>query len=805
MRLFRQFIRVFWQRKKLYFIIIGIIFFFLWTQPRLPSSGTLKIYDKNKVLLFELAGNTGRKETISFSRFPNYLTEAVMASEDENYWQHAGVDVKAVARSLLLNIRSGKVVSGASTIPQQVVRLNTGSSSFLPLRIVNKLREICMAIRLSLTHSKQDIMTIYLNNVYLGYQNYGFQSAAQFYFHKNVDKLSLSESAYLVGMISSPGYYDPYHNRVEGDKRKKYVLGRMRTLGLISSEQQQTAQESKVAFSSPKTSIQAPHFVDYIIAQLPTLHVPSENISVYTTIDVDTYMLSQRIAADWVERLKERFNVHNASMIVLDNKTGAILSMLGGIDYFDTPNDGQVNMVTALRQPGSAIKPITYTAAFLKGYTPATLLYDVKKSFITKRGEGFIPNNFGDKYHGLVLAREALASSYNLPAVEMLDKAGIPLFVTTARTLGITTFTTEEEYDYSVTLGAKEVKLLDLANVYATLARKGNYLSPYGIDHIDDTNGRTIYSHPSQNPEQKLGTNGEQISFLITDILSDPEARMPGFGEKNYLTMSRPAAVKTGTTTDWHDIWTVGYTPSYTVGVWMGNNNNDAMRNISSATGAAPVWNQFFEEFLKDKPVEEFKRPNKIIEKEICAASGELPDDLCPERKSELFISGTEPKNKSKLHRAVKVDMRNNLLANRCPPELIKERVMIDYPLEVYSWALSTGKPVIPTEYSPLCGEDRPVITSRLFISITNPKQKAVFQNAPLLIRNQGITFEVNVSSGIEEVVWYVDNKNFSEEITPPFSTVYPLKTGTHIIYAEGIGSSDRVMSEKITFQVVEY
>lgn len=785
------------------FIVVAALI--IWTTPSFNTAGTEKIYDKNGRLLFEYAGNTGRKQTVSYERFPAHLIGAVTAGEDEQYFRHSGVDLKAIVRSAVLDLQAGRIVSGASTITQQVARLNTGPSSLLPMRVVKKIREVLIALRLSATYSKRDILNLYLNEVYLGNQNYGFQSASQFYFHKNVDKLSLAESAYLSGMISSPGRYDPYLHLSEGLKRQEYVLERMKALHLIDQEQFEAARSTDPAFAHPDLSIKAPHFVDYIHQELTRLGVNGSDVSVYTTLDLDSYELGQRIARDWVFRLRESANVSNAAMIVLDNRTGAIVSMIGGINYFDRAHDGQVNVAVSPRQPGSSIKPVTYTAAFLKGFTPATLIYDVKRSYLTKKGQGFIPNNFGDRYHGLVLAREALASSYNLPAVEMLRRAGLPAFLSTARALGITTFTDPDSYDYSITLGANEVTLLELSNAYATLARGGRYLETHAIDRVTDRNGRTIYQYSRPAPQQKLGTEGEQVAYLITDILSDPEARMPGFGEKNYLTLTRPAAVKTGTTTDWHDVWTVGYTPSYTVGVWMGNNNNDAMRNISSATGAAPVWNQFFEEFLKGTPQEQFHQPAGITRREICTTSGDLADPLCPKRRTELFAAGTEPKKQSTIYKLIHVDRRNGLLAESCPKDVIENEIVVDYPPEVYSWAIASEKPVIPKTVSPLCGAVAGTTSQKLSVTVTNPKQKAVFQNSPGLIKNQGISLEANVSPGIKTVEWYVDGSLLKSVNTFPFSAILPLKTGSHIVYAKGIGQTGSAVSDPVSFRVIDY
>ncbi|MDO8658643.1 MAG: transglycosylase domain-containing protein [Candidatus Levybacteria bacterium] len=789
--------------------IILLLILFVWTTPPSTSSGTVKIYDRKGGLLFELAGNTGRKTTVPYNRFPQHLKQAVIAAEDESFYQNFGIDLKAASRSLLLNVQSGKIVSGASTITQQTARLNSqANSENLFYRIISKIRENIMAVRMSFLYSKEDILTMYLNGVYLGNHNYSFQSAAEFYFHKNVDKLSLNESAYLAGMIASPSKYDPYQNPTQGHSRKAYVLQRMGANGFITREVRDDMIKIPCEFANAEDTIIAPHFVDYITEQLSQLNIPSKNISVYTTIDTDAYRLSLRIARYWVNKLKDKHNIHNAAMIVLDNKTGAIISMLGGIDYFDSINHGQVNLVTSLRQPGSAIKPITYTSAFLNKITPATLIYDVKTSYMTKKNEGFIPNNFGDKYHGLVLVREALASSYNLPAVEVLRRIGLNTFIKTAKNLGITSYANPSAYDYSITLGANEVSLLELSNAYATLAREGMFVKPYSIEKVIDGKNKIIYTHPVLKAKQVLGPDGPQATYLVTNILSDNLARMPGFGEKNYLTLSRPAVVKTGTTSDWHDIWTIGYTPSYTVGVWMGNTNNEAMQSISSAEGAAPVWNQFFEEFLKDKQTEEFIKPDKIVTREICSLSGDLYDSVCPERKSEIFIEGTQPQKKSSFHKVTRIDVRNGLLAtDSCPAVYVENKILIDYPDKVYTWAVANSKPYVPHEYSPLCNflEDRVSTPKQLFISITNPKNKAVYQNAPGLIRNQGIPLEVNVSSNIASVAWYLDNVKVGETTKSPFLLFIPLQTGNHIVYAEGRSKNLSVKSKPVNFSVVDF
>jgi len=504
--------------------------------------------------------------------------------------------------------------------------------------------------------------------------------------------------------------------------------------------------------------------------------------------------------------LKDQHDLSNASLVLIKNQTGEIITMLGGIDYFDIAHAGQVNMATALRQPGSALKPVTYAAAFKQGYTPATLIYDVKRVYKTKKDEGFVPNNYDGRYHGLVLAREALASSFNLPAVEMLNRIGIGNFLKLAKDLGITTFNQEDRYDLSLTLGGGEVKLLELTNLFATFARGGEYLEPFAIQKIVTDDGKILYEHRAMLGKQVLGDQGKQIAYLISHILSDSKARIPGFGEKNPLVLSHPAAVKTGTTTDWHDNWTVGYTPSYTVGVWVGNNNNQPMREISGVVGAAPIWNQFFEEFLKGKPTEQFVRPEGIKEVEICALSGKLPDGICPEKMTELFIEGTEPQERSNLHRKVLIDKRNGLLADRsCPEEFIEEKVLVDYPPEVYSWAVQENLEVIPQKVSPFCN-GRQQFSGSSYLEITYPKEKTVFESAPLMVDNEAIVFEANVSANITRVLWYVDGELYQEVSSFSSRVSWKPRIGKHTVTVYGItGKGEEIKSEEVNFSVVEF
>ena len=797
-----------WEFLLIIFLLGFSIFLFFWTQPTFNQSGTIKIWDKNNTLLYEYAGTIGKKIPITYDKLPKHLIDAAIASEDESFWTNPGVDFKAIARSTFINIKERRVVSGASTITQQLAKTSIISPQQIPSRsIFRKIREILIALRLTASYSKKDLLTMYFNQMYFGNLAYGIQAASSTYFDKDASQLSLAESAFLVGLLSSPDRRNPFTNGQEAKEKQAQVLDLMVKDGFILKEKAENAKQEELALAKKNTDIKAPHFVHYILEEIDALGIKNDQgINAYTTLDYPTFTLSEDIAKLWVNRLKDQHDLDNASLVLIKNDTGEILNMLGGIDYFDATHAGQVNMTTALRQPGSALKPVTYATAFMQGYTPATLIYDVRKVYKTKKGEGFTPNNYDGRYNGLVLAREALASSLNLPAVEMLNRVGIKNFLKVARDLGITTFTQEDRYDLSLTLGGGEVKLLELANVFASFARGGEYKEPFAIQKIVADNGKVLYEHKDKEGLQVFGQNGKQVAYLISNILSDPKARIPGFSEKNPLVLSHPTAVKTGTTTDWHDNWTVGYTPEFTVGVWVGNNDNHPMRDITGVVGAAPIWNQFFEEFLKGKPTEQFIRPSRIKDVEVCALSGKLPDGICPEKTTEIFIEGTEPKEVSKLHKKIKIDKRNNLLAGEtCPEDFVQEKTFIDYPPEAYTWAVEDKQEVIPRQFSPLCNGSQQV-SEGTFLQITYPKEKTVFEYAPQLVTNQAVVFEINTSSDINRVLWYVDGALFKTINDMPFKASWFPQIGKHTIKAIGeIASGKKITSEDVHISVVEY
>lgn len=728
-------------------IILILTFLLFWTDTTSKFPGTIKIYDKKEILLFEFSNNFIKSNIpVRLENLPDYLKDAAVITEDSSFWSNPGFDVGAILRAIYFNIVGGREISGASTITQQLVRTTVFiDKPGFSRNYIKKIREIITAARLNLLFSKKSILESYLNSIYFGNGFYGVESASKGYFGKNVSTTSLAESVFLIGIVSSPEKYNPYTHYDEAKKRQEYILNLMFAKNKISKGQADTARNEIITIMKADPSIKAPHFVHYVKNSLDESGIKSKRgINVYTTLDYSEYEKAREITSFWVNKLGSEHNLSNASLVMLDNKSGAVRVMLGGIDYFDSKNSGEINMAIARRQPGSAIKPITYAASFEEGFTPATSLDDVQKVYPTKSGEGYSPRDYDNKFRGIVLAREALASSLNIPAVEMLSRIGLPKFIDTARNLGITTFDRADKYDLAITLGGGEVTLLELSNAYATFAREGQFIPTYSIESILEDSGKVLFKYKAPKPIPAFTKNHKQISYLISDILSDPRARMVSFGEKNPLVLSHKAAVKTGTTTDWHDIWTVGYTTDFTVGVWVGNNNNEPMRKVSGVLGAAPIWNQFFEGVLKGIPNKEFIKPEGIISRWICKDTGLLYSDNCLQKLNEIFILGTEPKQKS----PSKTDIN---------------------------------------------------FSKNSYLNILDPKEKSVF------VAKNRLIFECSASSDLVSIEWFVDGKSIGTGTSSPCELYWPSALGKHVLKAVGfIFGGSEIFSDIVNFEVID-
>jgi len=757
--------------------VLGL--YLLWPLPHALQTGTenrsVRILDRTGKLLYEKRQNDfGSRNFLEFEKIPKNIIDAVIAIEDKNFYSHFGINPKSIIRAAWQNYSAKKIVSGGSTITQQLVRsrLKPEKRNYL-----YKAKEALLAIKLETRLSKEEILEAYLNNVYFGHQAYGIQAASQTFFEKNVAELSRAESAFLVGLIQSPSNYDPYRNFEKAKERQERVIDAFP----ISEDEKEELKNEPLRLGSGKIDIRAPHFVMWIIDKYGDIN----DTEIRTTLDLDLQMEIERIAERQLKNLEDK-NVSSAAVVVLDAKNGDLLTMVGSADYFDSGHDGAVNVALASRQPGSALKPFTYALALKNGATTATTIADIETQFFTQDGNPYIPRNYDYGYHGLVRYREALANSYNIPAVKVLEKVGVENLLHFLQKAGLTTLTrTPDHYGLALTLGDGEVKLLELTQAYGMLARGGKTLPV-----------RTLLDEKTDDGKRLLD---EKIAWLITDILDDDIARLPEFGEGGPLEFDFPVAAKTGTTRNSRDNITIGFTPERVMGVWVGNADNSPMRGTSGITGAGPIFHETMLAAMRNLPKASFKKPDGIIEKEICTLSGKLITDYCPHKMKEWFIQGTEPKSYDDLYTPVAIDTRNSLLAGEnCPKEFTEEKIFVIFPPELKTWARENGWPSPPAEFSPLCLPGKEKTGS--WLTIEKPNQSETFLLDPLIPdENEKIILSASASDDIEEIDWYIDDQKIGTATRPSFRMEWQPKKGLHEIIAKGVTAE-----KKISIEIVE-
>lgn len=672
---------------------------------------TTRILDRNGNILYEILDpNAGRREYVSLDKISPYLVAAVVATEDKGFYSHPGFDATAIGRAFLQNYQGGETISGASTITQQLARMLLFSpEERSELTYMRKVREAILAAEITRRYTKDEILELYINDVYFGNLAYGVEAAAQTYFGSSADKLTLAQAAFLGGLIQAPSVYDVYTNREVTLNRLEQVLFLMYEASqeqgciFVSNSPQKICVDALIVadatnemaayeFNSPDIEIRYPHWVTYIRSLLETQFdaqtIYRSGFEVRTTLDPALQDLAEEVVKKQVDALADR-NASNGALVAMRPNTGEILAMVGSADFYDENIDGQVNMAISPRQPGSSIKPLTYIAAFEKGWTPATLIWDVPSEFPPSGDPNdtrppYKPVNYDDRFHGPVTVRSALANSYNVPAVKTLDYVGIydnpdtPAedgLIAFARRLGITTLT-RNDYGLSLTLGGGEVTLLDMTGAYATIANGGRRLPPTAITQIVDFHGNVVYQYNPPTGDQVIRP---EHAYLISSILSDNEARTPAFGQNSVLNLPFQAASKTGTTNDFRDNWTMGYIPELAVGVWVGNADYSPMQNISGLTGAAPIWAEYMVEAanrVTGGNPSQFFRTGGIVERIICAISGTEPSNKCPVQRSELFAADQPPLPKNQdLWKEVLVDTWTGLESSPACEEFTDEKL----------------------------------------------------------------------------------------------------------------------------------
>ncbi len=689
------------------FIALGLaLSAYAYVAVRLPSPEELgirantfestKIYDRNGVLLYEVFDPTGgRRTAVPLERVPPHVRQATIATEDPTFYANPGFNPLSILRAFWQNLRQGQIVSGASTITQQVVK-----NTFLSPEVTfsRKIKEAILATEITRRYSKDEILEIYLNQIYYGNLAYGIGAAAEAYFGKPVEELTLAEATLLVGIPQGPAIYDPYTNLAGAKIRQSIVLNLMVRRGYISREEATQAQTQELHLVPQRIEMKAPHFVVYVREQLEAQYgtelVYRGGLRVYTTLDMKMQKIAERIVREKLATLAE-LDATNAALVALAPENGHILAMVGSADFYNEDIDGQVNVALRPRQPGSAIKPINYVAAFERGWTAATFIMDIKTQFPDGANPPYEPDNHDKKEHGPVLVRGALARSLNIPAVKTLQFVTLSGMLEMAHRLGITSLN-RPDYGLSLTLGGGDVTLLELSAAYAAFANGGRRVRPTPILRIEDSNGRLIAEAPNDAGQHVLDP---RHAYLITSILSDNEARLPTFGPNNVLELSRPAAVKTGTTDDYHDAWTIGYTPDLVTGVWVGNSDNTPMNRVYGSRGAGPIWHDFMEEVLRDTPVHDFIMPEGMETAEICPISGKLRTDKCPPGRQEIFVAGTAPHEPCDVHVDVRICSVSGKRASEfCPHNVVGTQFFEVYPPEYRTWAEAHGKPQPPID-----------------------------------------------------------------------------------------------------------
>ena len=579
-----------------------------------------KIYDRTgKILLWDIHENIQRT-VVPFDEISRNLKNATVAVEDSSFYHHHGIVLSSLVRAFFVDLITGKFEQGGSTISQQLVKnaFLTNSKSFS-----RKIKEIILTLKMEKVLSKEEILNLYLNEISYGGTIYGVEAASENFFGKKAKDLTLAESVYLAALPKAPTYYSPYgEHRKELEERKNFILGRMTELDFITPEEEKAAKEEKVNFiGGGDNSLRAPHFSIFIRSYLEKKYgkdAIEEGLKVTTTLDYGLQQKAEELVAQYAKENKEKFNANNAGLIAINPRTGQILVMVGSKDYFDVKEEGNFNITLSHRQPGSSIKPFIYATAFKKGFTPDTIVFDLRTEFNPscnpdgtpgpnmKPEDCYNPENYDLLFRGPISLRNSLAQSVNISSVKVLYLAGLQDSIQTAQDMGITTLNDPNRIGLTLVLGGGEVSLLELTGAYSVFANNGERNPITGILKIEDKDGN-ILEEFFPHPQQVLDRN---IALLISDIISDNNARAPMFGTASPLYFpGRQVAVKTGTTNNYRDAWVIGYTPSFAAGVWVGNNDNTSMEKKVAGFIAAPLWNAFFTEALKKLPVEEFEKP----------------------------------------------------------------------------------------------------------------------------------------------------------------------------------------------------
>jgi penicillin-binding protein 1C len=747
------------------------------------------VTDRYGTLLREIRPD-GRGRPIPLAAVDSSVLAALIATEDERFYRHPGVDPIAVARAAWSNLSQGRVVSGASTLTMQVARLLREKQS---RSAWDKLMEMHLAVRIDLLWSKNRILETWLNRVSYGNQTHGIEAAAQLYFGKSALDLTLAESAFLVGLPQSPTRYDPFRHVERARARQQRVLKAMVEEGSLTDQEADRLAALPLDLNAPQHVFRAPHFTEWLrvtrglddperAASFPGGSPPVE---LRTTLDARLQHTVAGLVRTHVRRLDIE-NVSNAAAVVLDNQTGAIRAYVGSADFWNENQAGQNDGVQMLRQPGSALKPLTYARALeSRSHTAASVLPDIELN-VPRAGGAFTPTNYDGTLHGPTPLREALANSYNIPAVRVAQELGAGEVLSTFRGAGLTALDrAPEHYGVGLTLGNGEVRLLHLARAYAGIARGGIRPGVHPIQWTRTARGDTLTAPPS--PARSIHLSPGTLR-IITDILADPHARAEAFGRHGPLEFPFPVAAKTGTSKDYRDNWTAGFTPEYTVVVWVGNFDGSPMRRVSGVTGAGPLFHDIVSHL---GPGGTFSDPARhgLKRVSVCPASGQRPGAHCPAPRGEWFHPGTAPTDTCSVHQRHRIDRRSGLLATDDTPDAVAEnRIFTVYPERYHPWMREEGLPLPPSithaDARSASTDTAWTVTERLQVQYPLPGMD--FHVDPVLRDSfQQVHLRATAPPTWHDVHWHVNGRRIDE---PYEEARWRLAPGRHTLRLRAIG-----------------
>lgn len=714
---------------------------------------SLQILDRNNVILREvLSSKDATSRYCTLDRMSPWLVEATIISEDKRFYLHKGIDPLAILRSLIQNLSAGRIVSGGSTITQQLARnlLNSPSRNF-----VYKILEAFVAINLELKLSKKEILELYFNYAPYGNQTYGIEAAAYLYLRKPACDLSLAEAALLAGIPQAPSFYNPYRYPERIKERQQEIFRALLDHGIIDSTQYKNVQNQPVNVVAKEKNFLAPHFCEHIISYLDkkSFHKIS---TLKTTLDSHLQKEIEQILKNNIDRLTDA-NVTNAAVVVLENHTMEVLAYVGSVDFFDPDIDGEVDGVRSLRQPGSALKPFTYALALENQCTAATLIPDMP-SFENTYGGDYMPRNYDEKYHGMVRLRNALACSYNIPAVRVCGDYGPEMLLELCHDAGFKSLDKSAiYYGVGLTLGNGEVTLLELTRAYSVFAHYGRYLQEQFLLDADTADFKIL-----RKPRKLIEP---ETAYIIMDILSDNNARSPAFGLYSPLNLPFFCAVKTGTSKDFKDNWCVGFTDKYLVGVWVGNFDGSPMHHVSGITGAGPIFRDIMLLLHRTALSIKYPKPDKLLTSIICAESGELASPYCDNTIVEIFTKGTEPTVICRHH------------TSAAP--------LLGFPCKDHA--------VYHDQHEPTG------------IVISFPDDGDIFKIDPILRSEyQVLTFQILTTYPLIDISWSV-NDSIIGTAYEPYKITWQLSPGKHRILACGLTADGRtVMSPPVSILVLK-